>query len=120
MKRDYTYVAYLIAIGMPTALSLTAFISAIISENGWGLLIISIISAFISASLIRDYFREVPRHKLVIHIDSYRRIGHLMADANMQIIVNIKGEWVEITYPLIEKQRLNRLFIINGIKKHNV
>jgi hypothetical protein len=91
---------------------------AAIALDGYHLYAISFGMGILTLSMYRDYRRETPRKKITVHINSFHRIQQRIDMLNMDVIIQQNGEWVEIVYPEIETERLNRLLFRNQVKKH--
>jgi len=91
---------------------------AAIALEGYHLYAISFGVALLTLSMYRDYRRETPRKKITVHINSFHRVQERICILNMDVIIHQQGEWVEIVYPEIESDRLNRLLFRNQVKIH--
>ena len=97
--------------------SIVSLIAAI-ALDGYHLYAISFGMAIITLSMYRDYRRETPRKKITVSINSFHRVQQRIDMLNMDVIIHQQGEWVEIVYPEIETERLNRLLFRNQVKIH--
>jgi len=95
-----------------STISLSSLIAAILL-CGYHLYAISFGMVLLTLSMYRDYRRETPRKKITVSINSFHRV-----QLNMDVIIHQQGEWVEIVYPEIETERLNRLLFRNQVKIH--
>jgi len=118
MTKHYFPVCSIILICITSTFSLGCLIAAIIM-NGYHLYAFSFGLAILSLSLFRDYRRETPRKSITVHINSFNRVQQTIKLLNMDVIIHQEGEWVEIVYPQIESERLNRLLFRNQVKIHN-